>query len=464
VPRERSGHRRYSRIVAPGAVDTAIAAPLDATREPDTASSSVRTTLTVLTAWALVIVVAHVLLERLQAGGANIRIQAAPLVGTFDLRVSGRLLAPLTVGTLVVLGARRLVEEVGWRTLLSASTVAAAAWAVSLALVDGVQGLTSPLEARTEYLADVANVGSPGVFLSTFVDRIGDYSIHVQGHPPGMLLLLSALDRVGLGGSGWAAALCIAGGAAAVPAVLVAVREVAGVEMARRATPFLVITPAAIWIATSADAFFMGVSAWAVALVVLATGRDGRRSDVYALAGGLLFGAAAFLSYGLVLLAVVPAAVAWHRRRFRPLALAAFGGAPVFLAFFAAGFSWVAGFLATRQQYFAGVGSRRPYLDFLVANAACLAIVLGPAVVVALTRLRDRRLWLLVGGALVVLGAAMISGMSKGEVERIWLPFAIWLLPAGAVLAAGRRSVTTGWLGVQATAAIVVATAVKTSW
>jgi hypothetical protein len=99
-----------------------------------------------------------------------------------------------------------------------------------------------------------------------------------------------------------------------------------------------------------------------------------------------------------------------------------------------------------------------------VANAACLAIVLGPAVTVALTRLRDRRLWLLVGGTLVVLGAAMISGMSKGEVERIWLPFAIWLLPAGAVLAAGRRRVTTGWLGLQATAAIVVATAVKTSW
>jgi methylthioxylose transferase len=450
--------------VATGAVDTAIAARRDAARDSDTASGSARTTLAVLAMWALVIVVAHVLLERLQAGGANIRIQAAPLVGTFDLRVSGRLLASLTVGTVVVLGGPRLVEEVGWRALLLMSAVAAAAWAVSLALVDGVQGLTSPLEARTEYLADVANVGSPGAFLSTFVDRIGDYSIHVQGHPPGMLLLLSALDRVGLGGSGWAAALCIAGGAAAVPAVLVAVREVAGEEIARRATPFLVIAPAAIWIATSADAFFMGVSAWAVALVVLATGRHGRRSDVYALAGGLLFGAAAFLSYGLVLLAVVPAGVAWHRRRFRPLALAATGAAPLFLAFFTAGFWWVAGLLATRQQYFAGVGSRRPYLDFLVANAACLAIVLGPAVVVALTRVRDRRLWLLVGGALVVLGAAMISGMSKGEVERIWLPFAIWLLPAGAVLAAGRRHVATGWLGVQATAAIVVATAVKTSW
>ena len=165
-----------------------------------------------------------------------------------------------------------------------------------------------------------------------------------------------------------------------------------------------------------------------------------------------------------MLLAVVPAVVAWQRRRLRPLALAAVGAAPVFLGFLAAGFWWVAGLLATRERYFAGVGGRRPYLDFLVANAACLAIVLGPALAVALTRVRDRKLWLLVGGTTVVLGAAMISGMSKGEVERIWLPFAIWLLPAGAVLAASRVRVTTAWLGLQATTAIVIATAVKTSW
>ncbi|HEX3669927.1 MAG TPA: hypothetical protein VHY55_12305 [Acidimicrobiia bacterium] len=450
--------------MATGAVDTAIAARRDTSRATDTASLSARATLTVLAAWAIVIVVAHVLLDRLEAAGANLHLHAAPLHGKFELRVNAGLLAAVAVGVLAVFGWPRLARRLGWRSLLLASAAAAVVWAVSLALVDGVGGLTSPLEANTEYLADVAHVGSPGAFLSTFVDRIGDYSVHVQGHPPGMLLLFSGLDRIGLGGSGWAAALCIAGGAAAIPAVLIAVREVAGEEMARRASPFLVITPAAIWIATSADAFFMGVSAWAVALVVSATGRDGRRSDAYALAGGLLFGAAAFLSYGLVLLAAVPAVVAWQRRRVRVLALATVGAAPVFLGFLAAGFWWVAGLLATRERYFGGVGGRRPYLDFLVANAACLAIVLGPALAVALARVRDRKLWLLVGGALAVLGAAMISGMSKGEVERIWLPFAIWLLPAGAVLAAGRARVTTGWLGLQATAAIAIVTAVKTSW
>jgi hypothetical protein len=458
------GARRYSPNVGTGAVETAIAARGTASRSTETASYSARATIEVLAAWAIVIVIAHLLLDRLEAAGANIHIHAAPLHGKFELRVNGGLLAAVAVGALAVFGWPQLARRLGWRALLLASAAAAVGWAVSLALVDGVHGLTSPLEANTEYLADVANVGSPGAFLSTFVDRISDYSVHVQGHPPGMLLLFSGLDRIGLGGSGWAAALCIAGGAAAVPAVLLAVREVAGEEMARRATPFLVITPAAIWIATSADAFFMGVSAWAVALVVLATGSDGRRSDSYALAGGLLFGAAAFLSYGLVLLAVVPGVIALQRRRLRPLVLAIVGAAPVFLGFLAAGFWWVAGLLATRERYFAGVGGRRPYLDFLVANAACLAIVLGPALAVALVCVRDRKLWLLVGGTLMVVGAAMISGMSKGEVERIWLPFAIWLLPAGAVLAARRIRVTTAWLGLQATTAIVIATAVKTSW
>jgi methylthioxylose transferase len=452
--------------VATGALDTAIATRRDAFAARTKASrlASAASTVAILAVSASVILVAHVLLERLQAAGVNIRINAAPLVGTFQFRPSARLVPAAAVGAVVVFVWPRLVRRVGWRALLLGTATAATAWAVSLALVDGWQGLTHPLQARTEYLTDVGSVGSPGAFLSTFVDRISDYSIHVQGHPPALLLALSGLDRVGLGGAGWTAVLFVGGGVAAVPAVLMAVREVAGESVARQAAPFLVVAPAALWVASSADAFYTGVSAWAVTLVVLATGRRGRRSDAYALTGGLLFGVTAFLSYGLVLLGIVPAVVAWQRRRLRPVALAAIGAAPVFLGFVGAGFWWVAGLIATRERYFAGVGSRRPYLEFLVANAACLAIVLGPAVVVALARLRNRLLWLLVGGALAAVGAAMISGMSKGEVERIWLPFVVWLLPAGAVLARGKRRITTNWLGFQAATSIAVTSVVKTSW
>jgi hypothetical protein len=452
--------------VSTSAVDTAIATRRATAATADGASrlGAIGKTCTILAALATVIAVAHVLLERLQAAGANIRINAAPLVGTFQFRPSARLVVPLAVGATIVLAGPFLARRFGWRPLLVVAAIAAAAWAVSLALIDGWEGLTTPLEARTEYLADVDRVGAPGAFLSSFIDRIGDYTVHVQGHPPGLLLVLSGLDRVGLGGAGWAAALMVAGGAASVPAVLITVREVAGERVARQAAPFVVIAPAAIWIASSADALYTGVSACAVAFVVLATGRRGLRSDVYALTGGLLFGATAFLSYGLVLLVAVPAAVAWRRRRLRPLLLAAVGALPVFVVFLAAGFSWISGLLATRDRYFAGVGSRRPYLEFLVGNTAAFVIALGPATAVAIARLRDRRLWLLVGGGLLAVGIAMMSGMSKGEVERIWLPFAVWLLPAGAILAAGRHRVASWWLGVQAAAAVAVTTVVRTSW
>jgi hypothetical protein len=452
--------------VVTGAVDPAIPARRDASvgREAGSRAGSLGATIAVLVAWVAVIVVAHVLLERLQASGANIRIDAAPLFGVFDVR-PGVLLAPaVAVGAAVVLAGPRVARRVGWRALLLTAMAVAAAWAVSLALVDGWHALNGPLEFRAEYLADVPKVASPGLFLSTFVDHIRDYGVHVQGHPPGMLLVFWCLDRIGLGGSGWAAVLCVGGGVAAVPAVLVTVREVAGERWARRAAPFVAVAPAAIWIATTADAFYAGVAAWAIALVVLATGRRGPSSYRCALAGGALFGGAAFLSYGLVLLAVVPVVIAARRRRPELLVVAVAAALAVGLVFLASGFSWIEGLAATSDRYFAGVGSRRPYADFLVANAAAFGIALGPAIVVALTRLRDRRLLLVVGGGLVALGLAMMSGMSKGEVERIWLPFAVWLLPAGAVLAIGRDRVTSGWVGLQVATAIAVTTVVKTPW
>jgi len=62
------------------------------------------------------------------------------------------------------------------------------------------------------------------------------------------------------------------------------------VAFARRAAPFLVLAPCALWVATSADALFAGVSAWAATAVILATARRGRRSDLLAIGGGVGFG------------------------------------------------------------------------------------------------------------------------------------------------------------------------------
>src|SRR5207253_8091575 len=83
------------------------------------------------------------------------------------------------------------------------------------------------------------------------------------------------LSRVGLPGPGWAAALCIGAGATAAPSVLASLRRVeggaAGEALTRRAAPFVAAAPAAIWMATSADALYAGVAAASLCALVYAT-------------------------------------------------------------------------------------------------------------------------------------------------------------------------------------------------
>jgi methylthioxylose transferase len=415
-----------------------------------------------LALWFGVIAAARVVLLDLQDSGAALRIPFAPLDAVLDWRPGWPLVLPAALGLAVVVGAPSFLARARWSSVLVVSATTAAGWAVALALLDGARGIVGSVTLKNEYFLDVTRVGDPLVFLRGFTSHIAEYRVHVQGHPPGFLLLLWVLDRVGLGVPAVVAGLEIAVGCLAVPAVLVTVREVAGEATARRAAPFVAVAPLAIWVASSADACYAGVGAAAVMLVVLATGERGRRADVLAALGGLVFGAVAFLSYGLVLLAVVPIAIAAHRRRARVLAVAAGGAASVVLAFALAGFCWLAGLAATRARYTAGVAARRPYAPFLLANCACLGIALGPALAVALARLRDRRLWWVVGAALGAVGIAALSGLSKGEVERIWLPFALWILPAGAVLSVARRP--SRWLAIQVAFTIVLQTLVRSPW
>ncbi len=397
----------------------------------------------------------------LQERGTRLFLNAPPLTGRVDPRLRMQALWAIALGGLGVWLGPVLARRLAWRGLLVASLAGAALWAVALAASDGVAGFLRGPASPLGYLHDVPLVGSPGSFLAGFVDRISTYSVHVRAHPPGMVLLLWGLDRAGLSGPGWVAALEILGGAAAVPAALLALREVAGETAARRAASFLVLTPAALTVAASGDALFAGVGAWSVALVVVATRRAGRRSDLAALGGGLLLGAALFLSYGLALLAAVPVGVALARRRYRPLAVAVAGVAAVVLVLAAAGFWWIEGLLATRREYLASVARFRPYGYFLLADAAAFAVILGPAAVAGMGRLRDREVWPLVGGALAAVLVADLSGMSKGEVERIWLPFAPWvLLAASAIPTRSERA----WLAAAVASALALQLLVSMPW
>ena len=391
--------------------------------------------------------------------GHRLGLRAVPLYGRWDPEVTGRVLAPIAVAILVVWWGPRVAASLRFGSVLACSALASATWSISLALVDGVDALTAPLVGRHEQLPFARGITDVGAFLDTFTDRLATYPIHVQGHPPGTVVLFATLDRVGLGGSGWIAALVIGAGASAVASTLVLTRETAGERVARAAAPFLVLLPAAIWLATTVDALYAGVGLGGVALLAVAARHVGVRLAICAVAAGALLGVALHLSYGLGLLAAFVVIPAWWRRRVDPLLWAVLGGSVVTAAFLLAGFAWWDGLAATHDRYVAGIASSRPYGYSLVGNLAALAIAAGPAVALGLTRIRGRA-WLVVGPAVAAVLAADLLGLSRGEVERIWL----FLVPPLAVACAALAPRARAWLAVQAGAAIVLACLLRTPW
>jgi hypothetical protein len=195
------------------------------------------------------------------------------------------------------------------------------------------------------------------------------------------------------------------------------------------------------------------VTAWGIALLCL-------RSDLAAVAGGLVLGASLYLSYGFVLFAIPAIVVLVVRRRLRPALLAGGAVVAVVLAVTAGGFVWWDAYDQLVVRYNQGVGGVRPYWYWTWANFGALALATGPAVAAGLRRAFTRQ-GILVLAALACVVVASLSGMSKSEVERIWLPFAIWLLAACALLPVDKHR---QWLAVQAGAALLLQHLVVTLW
>lgn len=420
---------------------------------------------------------------------------AEPFVGHWVLRTGPGLLTALTLLVAVVRFGTALAALLPWRVLLLVSWATAAAWAAALAILTSWDDLTEPVRGEHEYLPAVpVAAADPAAFLAGFVDDLPGYPIHVRGHPPGLVLLLALLDRVGLGGSGWAATLFVLGGAAAVPAVLITLRTLGLVQaagppggaaaerVARAVAPALVLAPAALWVATSADAFFAGILAWGVAFLALATDRERRGAArwTYAVAAGLLLGACPILSYGLLHMGLIALAPLIVSRRVAATALAGVVTVGVVVAFGAGGF-WVWDGVAATHEVWAPVGHARPYLYFLLVDLAVLGALVGPAAVGGLTRLRrvDRATRVLVGLALAAALSGALLGFERGEVERIWLPVAYWVVPAAIGLRAagegpaaalpdvarGRpTALPASWLWAQGGLAVLLNTILESPW
>jgi hypothetical protein len=422
----------------------------------------------VVGAAALLVVACGVWGAVLSARGVALHLGFVPFYGAFDVRVTPGVVLPVCVAALIVTAGPAVAATRPWRTVLVTGWAAAVGWAISLAVSTGASGLTSPLASPHDYFAVVPEVRRVGLatFVRTYLDRLPDYPVHVQGHPPGVPVLYGVLDAVGLTGRGWAAAAVVLVGASAIPAVLVATRALAGERAARTVAPFLVLAPFALFVASTGDAVFMAGTGWAIALLVLAlTTEPGRRADILGATGGAVAGLTLFFSYGaLPLLLAVPAAVAWARQRVRPLVPAALAAIAVGAAWSAAGFWWLDGLRATHHYYGLRAGNDRPYGFFLVANLAVLGAMLGPAVLAGAARLRDRSVALLVAGIAVAVLLADLSGLSKAEVERIWLPFMPWLTLAVVDLVRERPGQTRQWLAAQAGVAIALQLLVAWPW
>ncbi|MEU6279902.1 hypothetical protein [Streptomyces sp. NPDC047028] len=437
---------------------------------------------------AALLVTAAVLVGRhIQFTRHTLFVHWPPVLAEWDPHVGPGTPAAVLLAVAGVAYGPALAARLSWRPLLVTAWAASTAWIFSLALVDGWhRGVATRLTTHNEYLTVIGRFHDIPATLRDFTHHIvagtpAPWPAHVAGHPPAATLTFVLLDRIGLGGGGWAGTWCVVLGGSACAAVLVAVRALADETLARRAAPFLVLAPAAVWLGTSADAYFTAVSAWALALLALAlTHRSATGpavgSAAWAAGSGLLLGLTCYLSYGLTLVAVIAAAMLLlcHRAAVRPaLVLPLLAGlAVVPLAFTLAGFDWWTAYQLLVTRYNQGVGGTRPYSYWVWANLACTVLITGPATAAALPRTAGTltggplrrgsppaRLAVLVTATLLAVLIADLSGMSKAETERIWLPFALWLLPATARLPHPRA-----WLTAQATLALLLNHLLSTGW
>ena len=405
-----------------------------------------------------------------RAGGLSV----PPLHGTWQPRGLG----PGTVPALLValLGWRYgvdLAQRLGWRRLLLASYVTGLVWLVALATTDGLAGISHVTAHGYDYGTTARGVSDVPELLRDWVPRIDRddpdaFVTHVAGHPPLALLFFVGLVRIGLGSDLAMGFAVIVLAATTAPGVLVALRRLGAEDAARRAAPFLVLGPAALFMAVSADAVFGAVASWGLAALAVAATSSTRRAVVgWSLPAGVLLGSCVLLSYGLPLLGFLALAVLAAARSWRPLPFAAGTALVVVLGFAAAGFAWWEGYVALTERYWQGLASARPGGYWTWANLAALALCAGPVLGAGLGRLAwlrgraERPVVLLVSAAAASVVTATLSQMSRAEVERIWLPFVPWLLLSTALLPERWRRPA---LGVQVACALLLEHLLYTSW
>ena len=135
-----------------------------------------------------------------------IKLGAGPFVGHWDVRFALTGVPAALVALAGVVLLPRLAEHAAITVAVGASAVFGVAFTVLLAASDGWHAVVRPVLDPTEYWRRTRTAGPAGRYLRDYVALQHLGSIHVQGHPPGVVLTLIGLrsHRPGqpVGGSG----------------------------------------------------------------------------------------------------------------------------------------------------------------------------------------------------------------------------------------------------------------------
>lgn len=411
--------------------------------------------------WALLVGGGLLLIGAAALLGGPVGSAGAPFSGRFRLHLGlAGLLAPAVAAAVLVAVRRRLPARLHWARLLAAGYGAALCWSLALTLGGGAAGPSRPMARARGYLADVPAVGDdPLGFLGGFVGQSGSYSAATRAHPPGPVLVLWALGRLGVHDPALVMAGLTVVGCLSVPLVAVAVRSLCGEQAARRLLPVLVLAPYAVWLAGSMDALTLTLGAAAIACG--AVGSERGRSPLWAVGAGSALGLGALCSYSVAWLGVSVLLSNFVRRRpLLNLLGAAAALVPLALAR-AGGFVWLAGLAAAQTDPSVPATPEHSWLLYLGPDLLLVLIACGPAMVPAARKIRRTPGWPYLAGAGVAVVVSVVAGLSRGEVERAFLPFLPWLLvpavaPEPGTPADGTAPTPVGLVALGAAAAVVI--------
>jgi hypothetical protein len=365
---------------------------------------------------------------------ARLGTASAPFLGRYKIRIGlGSVPAPAVAAGTLWLAATGRFTRLSWHEIQLFGYAGGLAWAIALALVDGWSGLTKALGSPEEYLGDVRHVGDePLAYLRHFNADAAYHSVASRGHPPGPVLFLWALQRIGVTDHIVLGFLITAVSVLAIPLVLSAVRDSVGEAAARRYLPVLVLAPYAIWTAVSLDGLVAVLGAAAIVSGLRASRRRvrGWPATGWGVLAGLLVGLAALFSYSAPWLGISLVCVYFARRRPSLNVLSGAGALLPVLGAQLLGFGWADGLVAAETDYASRVAPYRSVLWWSAISVVVLLLAAGPPIYASARKVRNTAAWPFLVGAGAAVVFSIAAGLARGGVEHAWLAFFPWLTVA----------------------------------